>query len=57
MRIILNTWLVWLVLALPGAGMLAGYFGGRTDAMDMLHPTGEFAVRFMVHGVAADLLH
>ena len=48
MRTILNKWLIWLLLALPGAGMLNGYFTGSIDAMDMLHPTGEFAVRFMV---------
>lgn len=39
---------MWLLLALPGIGMLLGYFSGRSDAMEMLHPTGEFSVRFMV---------
>lgn len=48
MRSVINNWLIWLVLALPGVGMLSGYVAGRTDAMEMLHPTGEFAVRFMV---------
>lgn len=48
MRSVINKWLIWLLLALPGAGMLSGYAAGRMDAMEMLHPTGEFAVRFMV---------
>lgn len=38
----------WLLLAFPGAGMLQAYATGQLDAMEMLHPTGEFAVRFMV---------
>ena len=38
----------WLLLAFPGLLMLSGYWRGRLDAMDMLHPTGEFSVRFMV---------
>lgn len=49
MRFILNNpWLWWLILAVPGIAMMHGYFGGRLDAMEMLHPTGEWAVRFMV---------
>lgn len=57
MQFILNNMVIWAVLALPGLGMLAGYFTGRTDAMDMLHPTGEFAVRFMVAAMAIGPLH
>jgi len=38
----------WLLLALPGAAMLNGYFSGRIDAMDMLHPTGETSARLLI---------
>jgi sulfoxide reductase heme-binding subunit YedZ len=57
MRGFLLTWAIWILLALPGAGLLAGYFGGGIDAMDMLHPTGEFAVRFMVLAMMIGPLH
>lgn len=61
MRAILNNRLFfWLILSLPGAGMLIAYATRRLDAMEMLHPTGEFAVRFMVIammiGPLADIL-
>lgn len=37
----------WAVLALPSIGMIAGAFGG--DSLEpLLHPTGEFAARFMI---------
>lgn len=53
MRIILNNpWLIWALLALPGLAALAGFAGGRLDAMQMLHPTGEWAVRLMVIAMA-----
>lgn len=49
LRTIINSrTLFWTVLALPGAAALAGWFSGRLDAMEMLHPTGEWAVRWMV---------
>lgn len=49
MRFILNNpWFTWLILAIPGIAMARGYLGGQLDAMEMLHPTGEWAVRFMV---------
>jgi len=49
MRIVLNNRLTfWIVLALPAIPMTLGWFSGRIDAMDMLHPTGEWAVRWMV---------
>lgn len=38
----------WLVLALPAAFMLAGFLEGDTLAMDLLHPSGEMAVRLML---------
>jgi len=49
MRTILNSrYFIWLILAFPGFGMLSRYADGRLDAMGMLHPTGEFALRFMI---------
>lgn len=52
-RTIINSrFVVWLVLALPGLVALAAYGTGRAEAMDMLHPTGEWAVRFMVLAMA-----
>jgi len=40
--------LLWLVLAIPAALMLRGLSSGETLAMDLLHPSGEMAVRLMV---------
>lgn len=40
--------LLWMLLALPGAAMLAGLLGGEALAMDLLHPSGETSVRLMV---------
>lgn len=40
--------LVWLLLALPAALMLNGLLSGGVLAMDLLHPSGEMAVRLMV---------
>ncbi|HEX4848047.1 MAG TPA: ferric reductase-like transmembrane domain-containing protein [Novosphingobium sp.] len=49
MRTIINSkYLFWLVLALPGLAMLRGWFSGTADAIDLLHPTGETAIRLMV---------
>lgn len=49
MRTILNSGpFAWLVLALPGIAMLRAYWGGTTDALDLLHPTGETSVRLMI---------
>lgn len=45
--------LFWLVLALPAALMLRGYVSGGSLAMDLLHPTGEFAVQLMVLAMLA----
>jgi methionine sulfoxide reductase heme-binding subunit len=39
---------VWLVLAVPAMLMLAGFARGTTLAMDLLHPTGESAIRLMI---------
>lgn len=49
MRTIINSVkLFWLVLALPGLAMLAGWWSGRTETMDMIHPTGETSARLMI---------
>ena len=40
--------LFWLLLAVPGAVMLTGWWSGATDTMDMLHPTGEWSARMMI---------
>ena len=37
----------WAILALPSVGMINGAFSGR-DLESLLHPTGEFAARFMI---------
>ncbi len=40
--------ILWLVLALPSVPMTIGYAGGSADAESLLHPTGEFAARWMI---------
>lgn len=61
MRTILNKKLFfWLLLLIPAVLMLNAYRLGRLDAMEMLHPTGEWSVRLMILammiGPLADLL-
>ena len=49
MRIILNKKpTFWLLLAIPALLMLRRYASGELIAMDMLHPTGEWAARLMI---------
>lgn len=49
MRTILNKKPVfWLILAVPAILLLFGWWRGRIDTMDMLHPTGEFSARLMI---------
>jgi methionine sulfoxide reductase heme-binding subunit len=49
MRTILNNRLAfWLLLSVPGLMVLTGWWQGRIDSMDMLHPTGEWAARLMI---------
>ncbi len=38
----------WFVLTLPGVAMLYSYATGVSDAMDMLHPTGETSARLLI---------
>jgi methionine sulfoxide reductase heme-binding subunit len=49
MRTILNNRLAfWLLLSIPALLMLTGWWQGRIDSMDMLHPTGEWSARLMI---------
>lgn len=49
MQAVLNSRrLLWALLALPGAAMLASLQLGRTDTEALLHPTGEFSARLMI---------
>jgi methionine sulfoxide reductase heme-binding subunit len=49
MRTILNNKpLFWLLLAIPALLSLIGFWQGRIDSMDMLHPTGEWSARLMI---------
>jgi sulfoxide reductase heme-binding subunit YedZ len=49
MRIILNKkTAIWLLLSIPALLMLNGWWQGRIDTMDMLHPTGEMSARLMI---------
>lgn len=49
LRIILNKKpTFWLLLAIPALLMLRRYASGDLIAMDMLHPTGEWAARLMI---------
>ena len=47
-------WL-WALLALPAAGMIAEVSGSPTPSViqGLLHPTGEFAARFMIIALMA----
>ncbi len=53
MRTILNKKpLFWALLALPAILLVTGWWQGRIDSMDMLHPTGEWAARLMIVAIA-----
>ena len=39
---------LWLLLALPALAMIRGYASREALAMDLLHPTGETALRLMI---------
>jgi len=38
----------WALLALPSIGMISGFLDGSASPHRLLHPTGEFAARFMI---------
>lgn len=46
-------YLLWLILAIPAAGMLTGFFSGKALSGELLHPTGEFSARFMIIAMLA----
>lgn len=43
-----NRLFLWALLALPAVAMLVGYWRGQAEAMELLHPTGEFSARLMI---------
>jgi methionine sulfoxide reductase heme-binding subunit len=50
----LSTLILWAVMALPAIGMIGPLFGDDERAFHgLLHPTGEFAARFMIIGMMA----
>lgn len=49
-----STLILWVVLSLPALTMLPTLFGDDNRAFHrLLHPTGEFAARFMIIGMMA----
>ncbi|MBK6707692.1 MAG: ferric reductase-like transmembrane domain-containing protein [Sphingomonadales bacterium] len=53
MRTILNNkHVVWLLLSVPAILLVSGWWQGRIDSMDMLHPTGEWSARLMIFAMA-----
>ena len=44
----ISTAVFWVVLALPAIPMIIGLSSGSATAEQLLHPTGEFAARFMI---------
>ncbi len=55
MRALLNShWFLWVILCLPAIPMTIGATSGAPDAFHhLLHPTGEFAARFMIIAMLA----
>ncbi len=48
------TLILWVVLSLPALPMIPALFGSDPQAFHrLLHPTGEFAARFMIIGMMA----
>ncbi len=49
MRTILNNrYLLWTILAVPACAMILAYGRGTRDAMDLIHPSGEWSARLMI---------
>jgi methionine sulfoxide reductase heme-binding subunit len=38
----------WALLSLPAVVLCLGWWQGRVDSMDLIHPTGEWSARFMI---------
>lgn len=51
-RVLNASWLVWLLLALPGAVLTYRYARGITFYGEYLHATGELAVRLLIVAMA-----
>ncbi len=47
-RLVNSPFFLWALLALPSIGMLSAFASGSGSPHDLLHPTGEFATRFMI---------
>ena len=47
-----NYYVFWGVLAVPGVPMIVGLSAGQANAESLIHPTGEFAARFMILAMA-----
>ncbi len=47
-----SRYFLWLLLALPSMPMIAALASGSADSEQLLHPTGEFAARFMIIAMA-----
>ncbi len=47
-RLLNSPYSFWALLALPSVGMITGFLSGNASSHDLLHPTGEFAARFMI---------
>lgn len=45
---IASPYFLWLILALPALPMVFELISGDANAEQLLHPTGEFAARFMI---------
>lgn len=50
-----SPYVLWAILSLPGLGLLVGLLisGDPNKYEDMLHPTGEFAARFLIIAMMA----
>ena len=44
----ISTYILWFILALPAFAMISGLFFGSAEPALLLHPSGEFAARFMI---------
>ena len=52
-----STLILWAVLSLPALTMVGPLFGDDAQAFHrLLHPTGEWAARFMIIGMMASAL-
>lgn len=43
-----SPYVFWALLALPSIGMVSAFVSGSDSPHELLHPTGEFAARFMI---------